>query len=583
MATRTAPPRTPRRRTRTPQSAPSPRRIRWLLIASLVLLGVCLARAVQMQVVEGGFYDGRASGQHRVEVAIPAQRGAILDRDGYRLAMTESSSTIGATPSLVADPARVVAAVAQASGESPDTIMRRLNAEGVQHVDLARQVPAARVKRVRALGLAGLDFTPDERRIYPSALAAPVIGVTDGDGKGLAGLELQYDAVLRGRDGLEIRTADPGGNEIRATQARAMVPGRTLSTGIDRQVQTDAERVVADTRAKYRAKAVTAIVLQPGTGEIVAMASSPAPANGDYRQGTPNQLRLRAITDQYEPGSTFKAVTIGAGLATGRIKPTTRVEVGDAWQLYDGVLHDAHPDPGVKTATEALRVSSNIGVAKLAYEHLSSPGHPDSVLSQWIDRFGFGAPTGIDLPGEVPGTVPAYGQWSGTSPLNIPIGHGIAATPLQIAQLYATIANDGVAVRPHVVTRIDGQGPVRAERRRLMPAGAARRLAQMLEGVVSDQGTGSAAAIAGYSVAGKTGTTKKIDADGTYSDSRYLAWFVGFAPVRNPKVLTLIMVDEPKGGAYYGGDVAGPAFSTLTSRALTALGAQMDRPDTATG
>ena len=583
MATRTAPPRTPRRRTRTPQSAPSPRRIRWLLIASLVLLGVCLARAVQMQVVEGGFYDGRASGQHRVEVAIPAQRGAILDRDGYRLAMTESSSTIGATPSLVADPARVVAAVAQASGESPDTIMRRLNAEGVQHVDLARQVPAARVKRVRALGLAGLDFTPDERRIYPSALAAPVIGVTDGDGKGLAGLELQYDAVLRGRDGLEIRTADPGGNEIRATQARAMVPGRTLSTGIDRQVQTDAERVVADTRAKYRAKAVTAIVLQPGTGEIVAMASSPAPANGDYRQGTPNQLRLRAITDQYEPGSTFKAVTIGAGLATGRIKPTTRVEVGDAWQLYDGVLHDAHPDPGVKTATEALRVSSNIGVAKLAYEHLSSPGHPDSVLSQWIDRFGFGAPTGIDLPGEVPGTVPAYGQWSGTSPLNIPIGHGIAATPPQIAQLYATIANDGVAVRPHVVTRIDGQGPVRAERRRLMPAGAARRLAQMLEGVVSDQGTGSAAAIAGYSVAGKTGTTKKIDADGTYSDSRYLAWFVGFAPVRNPKVLTLIMVDEPKGGAYYGGDVAGPAFSTLTSRALTALGAQMDRPDTATG
>lgn len=583
MATRTAPPRTPRRRTRTPQSAPSPRRIRWLLIASLVLLGVCLARAVQMQVVEGGFYDGRASGQHRVEIAIPAQRGAILDRDGYRLAMTESSSTIGATPSLVADPARVVAAVAQASGESPDTIMRRLNAEGVQHVDLARQVPAARVKRVRALGLAGLDFTPDERRIYPSALAAPVIGVTDGDGKGLAGLELQYDAVLRGRDGLEIRTADPGGNEIRATQARAMVPGRTLSTGIDRQVQTDAERVVADTRAKYRAKAVTAIVLQPGTGEIVAMASSPAPANGDYRQGTPNQLRLRAITDQYEPGSTFKAVTIGAGLATGRIKPTTRVEVGDAWQLYDGVLHDAHPDPGVKTATEALRVSSNIGVAKLAYEHLSSPGHPDSVLSQWIDRFGFGAPTGIDLPGEVPGTVPAYGQWSGTSPLNIPIGHGIAATPLQIAQLYATIANDGVAVRPHVVTRIDGQGPVRAERRRLMPAGAARRLAQMLEGVVSDQGTGSAAAIAGYSVAGKTGTTKKIDADGTYSDSRYLAWFVGFAPVRNPKVLTLIMVDEPKGGAYYGGDVAGPAFSTLTSRALTALGAQMDRPDTATG
>ena len=579
MATRTA----PRRRPRAPQAAASPRRIRWLLVAALILLGVCLARAVQMQVVQGGFYDTRASGQHRNEIVTPAQRGAILDRDGYRLAMTEASTTIGATPSLIDDPARVIAAVSEASGESPDAIMARLRAEGVQHVDLARQVPAAKAKRVEALRLKGLDFVSDQRRIYPSALAAPLIGVTDSDGKGLAGLELQYDKVLRGKAGVEVRTADPGGNEIRVTETQPMIPGRTVSTGISRQVQTEAERVVADTRARYRAKAVTAIVLEPATGEIVAMASSPAPAGGDYRAGTANQLRLRAITDQYEPGSTFKAVTMGAGLATGRITPSTKVEVGDSWTLYDGVLHDAHPDPGVKTAAEALRVSSNIGVAKLAYQHLSTPGHPDSVLSQWIDRFGFGAPTGIDLPGEVPGTVLPYGQWSGTSPLNIPIGHGVAATPIQIARLYATIANDGVQVQPHVVTRIDGQGPVDVKRERLMPARAARTLAQMLEGVVSDQGTGSAAAIPGYSVAGKTGTTKKLEADGTYSNTRYLAWFVGFAPVRNPKVLTLVMVDEPRGGDYYGGDVAGPAFSTLTGRALTALGAQMDRPDTATG
>ncbi len=579
MATRTA----PRRRPRAPQAPASPRRIRWLLVAALILLGVCLARAVQMQVVQGGFYDTRASGQHRNEIVTPAQRGAILDRDGYRLAMTEASTTIGATPSLIDDPARVIAAVSEASGESPDAIMARLRAEGVQHVDLARQVPAAKAKRVEALRLKGLDFVSDQRRIYPSALAAPLIGVTDSDGKGLAGLELQYDKVLRGKAGVEVRTADPGGNEIRVTETQPMIPGRTVSTGISRQVQTEAERVVADTRARYRAKAVTAIVLEPATGEIVAMASSPAPAGGDYRAGTANQLRLRAITDQYEPGSTFKAVTMGAGLATGRITPSTKVEVGDSWTLYDGVLHDAHPDPGVKTAAEALRVSSNIGVAKLAYQHLSTPGHPDSVLSQWIDRFGFGAPTGIDLPGEVPGTVLPYGQWSGTSPLNIPIGHGVAATPIQIARLYATIANDGVQVQPHVVTRIDGQGPVDVKRERLMPARAARTLAQMLEGVVSDQGTGSAAAIPGYSVAGKTGTTKKLEADGTYSNTRYLAWFVGFAPVRNPKVLTLVMVDEPRGGDYYGGDVAGPAFSTLTGRALTALGAQMDRPDTATG
>jgi cell division protein FtsI/penicillin-binding protein 2 len=178
----------------------------------------------------------------------------------------------------------------------------------------------------------------------------------------------------------------------------------------------------------------------------------------------------------------------------------------------------------------------------------------------------------------VPGTIPAYGQWSGTSPLNIPIGHGVAATPMQIAQLYATIANGGVQVQPHVVTRVDGVGPVPVRRERLMPARAARALARMLEGVVSDQGTGSAAAIPGYSVAGKTGTTKKINRDGTYSSTRYLAWFVGFAPATHPRVLTLMMVDEPRGGDYFGGDVAGPAFSTLTGRALTALGVQQDRP-----
>ncbi len=581
MATRTAPPRTPRRRTRGPQLPPPERRIRWLLIAAGLFLAVCLVRAVQMQVVDGGFYATKASGQHRAEIVTPAQRGAILDRDGYRLALTEEASTIGATPSLVTDPARLVAAVSQASGESPDTIMQRLNATGVSHVDLARQVPEARAKAVEALKLQGLDFTPEQRRVYPSAIAAPLIGVTDLQGKGVAGLELSYDRILRGRAGLEIRTSDPAGNAISVIRDQQMQPGRTISTGIDRQVQTEAEAVVADTRLQYHAKAVTAIVLQPTTGEILAMASAPLPRNGDFRQGTADQLRLRGITDQYEPGSTFKAVTMGAGLSTGRITPSTKVDVGTEWQLYDGTLHDSHPDPGVKTATEALRVSSNIGVAKLAYEHLSSPGHIDSVLSQWIDRFGFGMPTGIDLPGEVTGTVPQYGQWSGTSPLNIPIGHGVAATPIQIAQLYATIANDGVQIQPHVVTRIDGQGPVEAPRKRIMPARAARTLAQMLEGVVSDQGTGSAAAIPGYSVAGKTGTTKKINNDGTYSDSRFLSWFVGFAPVTHPKVLTLIMVDEPHGGQYYGGEVAGPAFAKLTARALTALGAQMDQPGTA--
>ena len=581
MATRSAPPRTPRRSTRQRPLPPPERRIRWLLVAAALFLLICLGRAVQMQVVDGSWYSTRATGQHRVELVTAAPRGAILDRDGYRLALTEQASTIGATTAMITDPARVVAAVAEASGESPDTIMQRLQTSGPAHVDLARQVPAAAAKRVQAMGIEGLDFTTEDRRVYPSAIAAPVIGVTDLEGKGLAGLELQYDKILRGTNGLEVRTEDPAGNAINVISQQEMRPGHTISTGIDRQVQIEAESVTAETRTEYRAKAVTAIVMDPKTGEILAMASGPAPTDGDFRQATADQVRLRAITDVYEPGSTFKAVTLGAGLATGRISPSTTVDVGPEWQLYDGILRDSHPDPGVKTATEALRMSSNIGVAKLAYEHLSTSGSRDSILAKWIGRFGFGAPTGIDLPGEVAGIVPAYKDWSGTSPLNIPIGHGIATTPIQIAQLYATIANGGIQTTPHLVTRIDGQGPVGLKQQRVMPTRAANTLAGMLEGVVSDQGTASAAQIPGYSVAGKTGTTKKIDKDGTYSDNRYLAWFVGFAPVKNPRVLTLIMVDQPRGGQYYGGEVAGPAFAKLTERALIALGVQQDRPDTA--
>ncbi len=576
-----APPRTPRRRRSRQRPVPPPQsRIRLLLLFAGLGLALLLGRAVQMQIVDGDMYGERASGQHRVEIVTQAPRGAILDRDGYRLALTEEARTIGATPSLVKDPARVVAAVAEASGESPDVIMARLTADGVQHVDLARQVPPAAAKRVQAMALAGVDFVDEERRVYPSAIAAPVIGVVDLEGEGLAGLELQYDDVLRGADGIEVRTEDPAGNAISVIQSEPMRRGASISTGIDREVQRAAEAITAATKAEFKAKAVTAIVLEPQTGEVVAMASAPAPEGGDFRKGTQSEVRLRALTDVYEPGSTFKAVPIAAGLSTGRITPATRVVVGDEWTLYDGTLTDSHPNPGTKTATDALRESSNIGIAKLAYDHLSTSAGKDFILSRWIARFGFGRPTGIDLPGEVGGIVTPFREWSGTTPLNIPIGHGIATTPLQIAQLYATIANDGVMRQPHVVTRVDGAGPVEVETQRIMPARAARQLAMMLEGVVSDQGTGAAADIPGYSVAGKTGTTKKIDPDGTYSESRYLSWFVGFAPVKNPKVVTLVMVDEPKGDLFYGGDVAGPAFSKLTERALIALGAEQDRPST---
>jgi cell division protein FtsI (penicillin-binding protein 3) len=569
------PPRPPRSRRRTP---PPVQRIRWLLLLAGLCFVVLFGRVVHLQIVQGDDFAARAAGQHQSEIVTLAPRGAILDRDGYHLALSEQARTIGATLSEVEDRARVVSAVAEASGESPDTIMRRLDAEDVVHVDLARQVPPAQAKRVEEMEIPGLDFVAEERRVYPSGMAAPVIGVVDLEGQGLAGLELQYDEILRGQHGIDVRVRDPGGNTISTTRVQEMQRGRTITTGLDRDIQRAAEDIIAATMQRNRAKSVTAIVLEPTTGQVLAMASAPGPPQGDFRRGRPNQLRLRALTDVYEPGSTFKAVTVGAGLATGRLKPSTPVDVGLEWTLYDATLKDSEPNPGRKTTAEALGTSSNIGIAKLAYDHLSDERGRDAILADWIPKFGFGEPTGIDLPGEVGGIVTPFEKWSGTTPLNIPIGHGIATTPLQIAQVYATIANDGVARRPHLVTRIEGEPPVEIPSERVLPAKAARQLKRMLEGVVSDTGTGAAASIPGYSVAGKTGTTKKIDPDGTYSDSRYLAWFVGFAPVKNPRVVTLVMVDEPGRGGYYGGDVAGPAFGALTARALVDLGVPQDRP-----
>ena len=291
------------------------------------------------------------------------------------------------------------------------------------------------------------------------------------------------------------------------------------------------------TQETSKAKGVTAVILDPATGGVLAMASSPGPGADGYRKATAEEQRIRAITDQYEPGSTFKAVTVAAGLAERRFGPLTTIDVPPVFKLYEYPISDAHPNPSTMTVADILKVSSNVGTARLAYEYLSgSKGDADHgrLLARWIDRLGFGARTGIDLPGETAGAVLPYNRWSGTSILNIPIGYGTAVTPIQLASLYATIANGGVAVRPHLAARVGERPPLKPKAERLLPERVAKQLTQMLVGVVQEDGTGHQAAIPGYTVAGKTGTTKKIDADGTYSDTRYVAWFVGFAPAHAP-------------------------------------------------
>jgi cell division protein FtsI (penicillin-binding protein 3) len=355
--------------------------------------------------------------------------------------------------------------------------------------------------------------------------------------------------------------------------------GSDVYLTIDHSVQGQVERILRETRAAWNAKAATAVVLDTATGGILALGVEPgfdANAFPSVSASAPDRLRNRTVTDTYEPGSTFKVVTIGAVLETGLVTPETTFQLPYSIQVADRVIHDALPR-GTQTMSvhDILARSSNVGTITLA-QRLEKEG-----LSQWIRRFGFGRKTGIDYPGETRGIVLPPAEWSGSTIGNVPIGQGIAVTPIQMAAAYAAIANDGMWVRPHLVERIQGRRATEPERRRVVSERTAKQLKRMLRGVV-EQGSGTAAQIPGYRIAGKTGTAAKPDEAGGYSDSRYVASFVGFVPASRPRFVVLVTVDEPK-GTIWGGVVAAPAFAKIAEFALQYLDVPPDAPRTAGG
>ena len=350
--------------------------------------------------------------------------------------------------------------------------------------------------------------------------------------------------------------------------------GARLQLSLDTEIQAEAERLVQRAMIENDAQSVVAISLDPRTGGVLAMASAPGTQDRAYGDSLPEELRLRAIADQYEPGSTFKTVTVAAGLDRKVITPDTLFAVNECIRIYDRRICDAESHgPEQLTVADILRVSSNVGAVQIAYKKLSGPNDDDrgQFFAPYIERFGFGRKTGIDLPGEVAGQVPDYHQWSGTTIGNIPFGQGLASTPIQLTAFYAMIANDGVWIQPHVVDRV-GADLVRPRTVRMLPRRVTRQLASMLQGVVGVNGTGERAAIPGYSVAGKTGTTQKV-INGRYSKKHYVGFFVGFAPARHPRVVTLVLVDDAGAGKpYAGGETAAPVFAQLTAKALQVLG-----------
>ena len=560
------------------------RRIRWLLGVYGLALLLVVGQLVHIQVVQADEYADASVRQRERMIELPATRGRIYDRDGDVLATSVEGATIYADPRAyrggetpdgesvppAGDAAEVAAALAPILERDVDDLVERLERDA-HFVYLARQLDHEVGDRIRQLELPGVGVLVEPKRVYPgNGLAAQVVGFTGIDGYGLQGIEAQYDSVLSGEPGTLLLERAPGGLDI-ASGVRELVHsevGTDVVVTLDRDIQHAAEVAAAEALERFDAKGATVLALDVSTFEILAMASTPGFDPNERSEGEAEAWRNRAITDMFEPGSTQKAMTIAAALEEGLVTPTTEFTVKDRIRVGSSTFSDAHPHPGsVWTVGQIMERSSNVGTIQVAQEL------GEERLDAYLRGFGLGSTTGLEFPGEAAGMLMGHEDWWGSSLPTIAIGHGVAVTLMQLANAYATIANDGLAMTPSVV-----RGTVGADGRLSpRPTGSGQRVIgedtarvvqdMLLEAVSGEYGTGALAAVPGYSVAGKTGTARKPDPEGGYSD-RYVATFAGFAPAHDPQIVVAVMVDEPY--PIWGGIVAAPVFSEVMEAALIA-------------
>ncbi len=538
------------------------RRIGLLFAVFLLALAIGATKAAWLGVVKAGTLQRAAVTQQEATIEIPARRGSITDATGLDLAVSEPAVDIAATPYLIADATKVAGQLAPLIGVGEDKLLRQLARRDTGFVYLGRAIPAAKADRAEKLNIEGLEFIPRYRRDYPRDwTAAQLIGSTGTDGQGLGGLEYRLDSKLGGTDGERRLVKDAMGNPIEMRDTKPVKPGHTVRLTLDANLQDRAESVLSEVGKAWRPKGATAIVMEPNTGAILALANWPR-VNANALDEAPETARSnQAVAVSYEPGSTFKAFTVAAALEDGKVTPEQKFQVPPVLAIADRQLHDAE-DHGWETMTtsDILKVSSNIGAVLIARQVGTKP------FDSWIHKWGFGKPTGVDLPGEQVGQVLALKNYSGSTMGNLPIGQGISVTPMQMAQGYAAIANGGILRAPHIVDSVGGKKQKLPAGKRVISAATAASVRKMLEGVIGPGGTASGAEIKGYNLAGKTGTAEKA-VDGGYSKDKYVASFVGFAPADKPKLLVAVVVDEPK-GEIYGGQVAAPAWREIVNFAL---------------
>ncbi|MEX2107358.1 MAG: penicillin-binding protein 2 [Solirubrobacterales bacterium] len=542
------------------------RRIGLLFAGFLLCFLVIAVRAVWLQGVQGSQLSSEAAYQQTEVVTVPGLRGSVLDRFGNPLAVSEDARTIFATPYQVKNP-----------GQTAEKLATILDLDSVEVLDsltedsgfsyIAQKVDIPTAARVARLELPGIGELPDSRRNYPQGeLAAQVIGAVGSENQGLTGLELGEESVLDGTDGERRVVKDALGEPIRLETVAEESDGHDIKLTLDPAIERRTEQVLAGVGEAYAPQGATAIVMDPHDSEILAMANWPPTDPTDLSSASPEDLMNRATGFTYEPGSTFKAFTVSAALEEKLVTPESGYTLEPSIQVADRVIEESHAR-GTETLSvaEILAHSSNVGAVTIGLQLGSER------FSRWINRFGFGRPTGVRFPAEEQGLVPELDKYSGSTMGNLPLGQGLSVTPMQMMAGYAAIANGGELRQPQLIESIDGEPVEDPAGRRVINPEVASQVRTMLTGVLGPGGTASEVSVPGYTLAGKTGTAEVAE-NGTYSETKFVASFIGFAPADDPRLLVAVIVDQPQGGDYYGGSVAAPAFGEIAAFALPYLG-----------
>jgi cell division protein FtsI (penicillin-binding protein 3) len=545
-------------------------------------------RLFQVQGADAAALSQRGFDQRVRHEEILPKRGTIYDRDGIELAVTIYGSSLVADPALIDDPTAAAAVIGPLIGANIADVAVKLESEG-RYVPLARQLEHAEEEvlatAIEGAGLDGFTFVEEPVRIYPSGtLAAPVVGLTRLDGgAGIEGIEAIMDGALAGRPGTRIVERDAAGRAIPQGELliEPAVPGSDVILTLDREIQHTAEQALG-AAIESGALGGSVIVMVPSTGRILAMVSLPSFDPNDRGALDPATLRNRAVADVYEPGSTLKVVAVAGALELGIVGPATVIETPHEVTIGDEVFEDHSDFPAAMTVADVVAKSSNVGTIEIQ-RRLGNERH-----YAFLDAFGLGRPASIDFNPEAAGRLDHYSAWCySTCGASAAIGYGIGATPIQMVGVYATIANDGQWVEPHVVAELIGPdgGRVVSEprRRQVVSAETAGLMRQMLRGVV-EGGTGRRARINGFSVGGKTGTSVKFDVEeGAYSEDETIAWFVGIAPIDDPAIVIVVVLDAPTGllddgtDLQFGGASAAPVFAEIAESALHQLGVAPDK------